>query len=331
MLRHLSVSSRNAISLISLLHVAGFGLFLLALSQAGPAGAAIGAGAAATAYTLGARHAFDADHIAAIDTVTRHLRSRGGSPTTVGMWFSLGHSTIVLLACVLLAAGMHGLAAQMTGAQSGAWMEFTGIWGPTVSALFLVVLAVLNGVVLRGLLNAGGDQAASAAALSRRGLMHRLLGNRLALVTRPRHMYVVGFVFGLGFDTATSVGLLLVAGGTIAGALPWYGFVGLPLIFAAGMSLCDTLDGAAMNYAYQRAESGRRLLAYNVAVTAIGIVAALLIATVNLSGVATELGWDGPAAVANLNLDLLGFGLVATFAALWGAAWVRSRRPAAAS
>lgn len=315
---------------IGLLHVTGWSLFLLALvnSDSGT-GKALTVGAGLTAYLLGVRHAFDADHIAAIDNTTRHLRRQGQSPVSVGFWFSLGHSTIVLLGCIALAIGWKALAAQIGGESEGAILTFTGIWGPTVSGLFLIAIGVLNALILRDLLAARreGEEAAEEA-LARRGLMNRVFGRRAAMIRRPRHMYAVGFLFGLGFDTATSVGLLLLAAGVGAATLPWYAFIALPLIFAAGMTLFDTADGAAMNYAYGWADrSYERRIGYNIVVTSVSVAVAFLIGVVNLSGVAAEHGWSLLSPVAGLNLDLLGFALVAFFMVAWAAAVTLRRRP----
>ena len=313
---------------VGLLHVLGWGLFAIAVAaSAGPSAASLTIGAGVTAYGLGMRHAFDADHIAAIDNTTRHLRSQAQSPLSVGLWFSLGHSSVVLIGCAGLAAGWQALASQIKGDTEGAILTFTGIWGPVISGVFLIAMGVVNALILRDLLAARRvGVAAAEAALTGGGMMNRLFGDRITLITKPRHMYAVGFLFGLGFDTATSVGLLLLAAGVGIGALPWYVFIALPLIFAAGMTLFDTMDGVAMNYAYGWADkSHRRRIGYNILVTSVSVFVAFLIGLVNLSGVAVTHGLDVLGLVAAVNVNLLGFGLVVFFLAVWGTAMLTSR------
>lgn len=314
---------------IGLLHLLGWGLFALALATTdGTAATSLTIGAGVTAYMLGVRHAFDADHIAAIDNTTRHLRHQNQSPTSVGLWFSLGHSSVVLVGCAALAIGWQVLASQISGASQGAIITFTGLWGPTVSGLFLLTIGVVNTFILRDLLRAKHEGAeATEDVLTNRGLMNRLFGKRIALIRKPHHMYTVGFLFGLGFDTATSVGLLLLAAGVGVGTLPWYVFIALPLIFSAGMTLCDTADGIAMNAAYGWADTSQaRRVGYNLVVTSVSVIVAFLIGAVNLSSVAADHGLRALSPIAGLNLDLLGFGMVTFFMAVWGTSVVAARR-----
>lgn len=262
---------------VGALHVAGCALFGLAMTQAGPN--ALTMAVALTAYLLGVRHAFDADHIVAIDNTTRHLRGRGRPAGTVGLWFSLGHSGVVLLACVLLGLGWHSLVAPSRGAGESL-AAATATWAPAVSGTFLILLAVVNGRIVRDLWRHRHEPAAHAHAA--RGFVTRLLGPTW-MIHRPRQMVGVGFLFGLGFDTATSVGLLVLSTGT-DDAVPWSTFLALPLLFAAGMTLFDSLDSTAMNRAYGWADTGARRVAYNVTVTALSVIAAATIGTLTLVG-----------------------------------------------
>jgi high-affinity nickel-transport protein len=184
-----------------------------------------GVGLGLTAYTLGMRHAFDADHIAAIDNTTRKLMADGKRPVSVGFWFSLGHSTIVFTLCVLLAFGVRALAGQVQD-DSSRLHDVTGLIGTTVSGVFLLVIGVLNLIVLRQILKVFRamrrgeyDEAELDEQLSKRGLMNRFLGGATKAVTKPWHMYPVGVLFGLGFDTATEVALLATTALLAAGAL----------------------------------------------------------------------------------------------------------------
>lgn len=267
---------------VGALHVAGCVLFAVAMTQSGPHALAVAVGL--TAYLLGVRHAFDADHIVAIDNTTRYLRARNRPAASVGFFFSLGHSSVVLLACVLLGIGWRSLTAHVQGTESSG-ATAAAIWGPAISGTFLIVLAAINARILADLWRHRGEPMSDG--LAARGVATRLIGERS--IRRPRQMLLVGFLFGLGFDTATSVGLLLLAAGAEQSALSWSAFVALPLLFAAGMTLFDSLNGVAMNRAYGWADSEPRRLAYNLAVTAISAAAALVVGTLALVGLAAEL------------------------------------------
>src|SRR3954469_5711383 len=241
------------------LHVAGFFLLFavvvphhFALSGSGVFGVGIGI----TAYTLGLRHAFDADHIAAIDNTTRKLMDEGQRPLSVGFWFSLGHSSIVLALGVLVALGVRGLAGAVQRDDSAVHRATGGI-GPVVSGSFLLLIGVVNLVVLAGIVglfrrmrHGAIDEEQLAAQLRSRGLLNRVLGRATRAVRRPWHMYPLGALFGLGFDTATEVALLATAGAAASSELPFSAILCLPVLFAAGMSLLDTIDGAFMTAAY---------------------------------------------------------------------------------
>ncbi len=286
-----------------------------------------GVGLGLTAYTLGMRHAFDADHIAAIDNTTRTLLAQGKRPVSVGFWFSLGHSTIVFGLVALLALGVRGLAGPLADDDSRL-QQITGLVGTAVSGTFLYLIAIVNLVVLAGIwrvfarMRRGDlDEAALERQLERRGPLTRIVGRATASVTRPARMYPVGVLFGLGFDTATEIGLLVLAGGAAAVSLPWYAILTLPVLFAAGMSLLDTADGVFMRYAYGWAFARPvRKVFYNLTVTALSVAVALLIGTVELVSILVErTGIEtGPlAAIAGLSLDRVGYAVVGLFALTW--------------
>jgi high-affinity nickel-transport protein len=321
---------------IVLLHVVGFGvLFGLVVPQHFALGksAVYDIGVGVLAYTFGMRHAFDADHIAAVDNTTRKLIAEGQhrpderKPLSVGFWFSLGHSTIVFTLAFLLAAGVKALAGQLANGSSELH-AITGVVGASVSGTFLCILGVLNLMALLGIIRvfremrAGHyDEQQLEAHLDKRGFMYRLLGGLTKSVRKPWHIYPVGVLFGLGFDTATEVGLLVIAGGAAAFNLPFYSILVLPVLFAAGMCLLDTIDGIFMNAAYGWAFAKPvRKVFYNITITALSVAVALAIGTIELLGVlAHELNiTSGPiAAVAGIPLDYAGYGIVALFVVAW--------------
>ncbi|WP_329223206.1 HoxN/HupN/NixA family nickel/cobalt transporter [Streptomyces sp. NBC_01485] len=291
-----------------------------------------GIGIGVTAYTLGMRHAFDADHIAAIDNTTRKLMGEGQRPLSVGFWFSLGHSSVVFALAFLLSVGVKALAGPVS--EDGSRLhDVTGLIGTTVSGTFLYVIAALNLVVLGGIwkvfrrMRSGEfDEAALEEQLNSRGLMNRLLGRVTKAVSKSWHMYPLGLLFGLGFDTATEVALLVLAGSGAASGLPWYAILCLPVLFAAGMSLLDTIDGSFMNFAYGWAFSQPvRKVYYNLTVTGLSVAVALVIGTVELLGLlADRLGLHGPFwdRIAGIDLNTLGFVVVGLFFAAWAIALV---------
>jgi nickel/cobalt transporter (NiCoT) family protein len=321
---------------VAALHALGFGLLALALARHTGAGRAgvFGAGLGITAYTLGLRHAFDADHVAAIDNATRKLTAEGKRPLGVGFFFSLGHSTIVFALALALGTGVRAVGPQVTHAGS-ALHELGGALGTSISGAFLYVLAAINVVVLVGIAralarargartedrDAGGRELELACA---GGLMARVLAPVSRRVHSSWQMYPVGVLFGLGFDTATEVALLLLAAGTTSSGLPFYAIVCLPVLFAAGMSLLDTIDGSFMNFAYGWAFSRpARKLFYNLAITGLSAAVALLIGTVELlSVVAEELhlrgafwGW-----ISGLDLNTMGYAIAGLFVLTWALA-----------
>jgi len=284
-----------------------------------------------TAYLLGMRHAFDADHIAAIDNTTRKLLGERGPgqrrPLSVGFWFALGHSTVVFVLVVLLSLGVRAVIGEIAD-DASSLKQIGGLISTSVSGLFLILLGLVNLVILvqvvrvfRDMRRGHYDEAALEQQLNQRGLMNRLLGRVTKAVRRPWHMYPVGLLFGLGFDTATEVSLLVLAGGAAAGALPWYAVLVLPVLFAAGMSLFDTLDGAFMCFAYDWAFLRPvRKVFYNITITALSVAVALVIGVIELlSLLADKTGADsGPLAwVAGLDLDYVGFVIAALFVLTW--------------
>jgi high-affinity nickel-transport protein len=286
-----------------------------------------GIGMGLTAYTLGMRHAFDADHISAIDNTTRKLMSDGQRPLTVGFWFSLGHSSVVFALTFLLGLGVKALVGPV--ADDGSSLHaVTSVIGTSVSGVFLYVIAAINLVILAGILKVFAemrrgrfDEAALEEHLNKRGLMNRIFGRLTRSIRQPWQMYPIGVLFGLGFDTATEVALLVLAGTGAAASLPWYAILCLPVLFAAGMSLFDAIDGSFMNFAYGWAFSKPvRKVYYNITITGLSVAVALIIGTVELLGLlAGELGWSGGfwGWVSNLDLNVIGFGIVGLFVLTW--------------
>jgi len=317
------------IAAIVALHVIGW-FTLLALVVPGhySLGAkTFGIGIGITAYTLGMRHAFDADHIAAIDNTTRKLMNDGQRPLSVGLFFSLGHSSIVFALAFLLSLGVKALIgpARTGGA---AFHQAAGLVGTGVSGTFLYIIAAINLVILVGIIRVfrdlrrgSYDDATLEEQLSNRGVMNRIFGRAMRSITRPWHMYPVGLLFGLGFDTATEVGLLVMAGSGAASGLPWYAILCLPVLFAAGMSLLDTIDGSFMNFAYGWAFSKPvRKVYYNIIITGLSVAVALLIGTVELlSLIASEYKLDGAfwTWVSRLDINTMGYLIVGLFAVTW--------------
>jgi nickel/cobalt transporter (NiCoT) family protein len=320
-------------AVIAGLHVVGFGILILVVAphkySLGSSGTfAVGTGV--TAYTLGMRHAFDADHISAIDNVTRKMMNEDKRPLSVGFFFSLGHSTIVFTLAFLIAVGVKALANPVR--DSGSLLhKTTNVIGTSVSGTFLYIIAILNIVILISVVKiffrmrqGHYNEAELEKELNSRGLMSRLFGKRLNRIQEPWQMYPVGVLFGLGFDTATEVALLVIAGSAGAAGLPFYAIICLPILFAAGMSLLDSIDGSFMNFAYDWASSMPvRKIFYNITITGLSIVVALVIGTIELGGlVAQHLGLAGSfwSWFENIDINLLGFVIVGMFVATWAIA-----------
>jgi high-affinity nickel-transport protein len=329
---------------IILLHVVGFGvLFGFVIPSHYHLGGdhpVFNIGVGVLAYTFGLRHAFDADHIAAVDNTTRKLmadnvdRRAAGTPEerirkplSVGFWFSLGHSTIVFGLAFLLSAGVKALAGQVENDKSGLH-SVTGVIGASVSGVFLWIIGILNFVVLLGIVRVFREmrhgrynEAELEEQLNKRGFMNRFLNGLTKSVRKAWHIYPVGVLFGLGFDTATEVGLLVIAGGAAAFNLPFYAILVLPVLFAAGMCLMDTVDGVFMNGAYGWAFAKPvRKVFYNITITTVSITVAVVIGTIELVGVLADQAkiTSGPIAViADIPLDYAGYGIVGLFVVSW--------------
>jgi len=291
---------------------------------------ALGIGVGLTAYTLGLRHAFDADHIAAIDNTTRKLMNEGQRPMGVGFFFSLGHSTVVFGLAVLLSIGVKAIIGPVED-HSSALHHYTGLIGTSVSGIFLYVIAFINIVILVGILRVFSqmragvyDEAALEEQLGNRGFLNRFLGRFTKSITESWHMYPLGILFGLGFDTASEIALLVLAGTSAAAGLPWYAILCLPVLFAAGMSLLDTIDGSFMNFAYGWAFSKPvRKVYYNIVITGLSVAVALIIGSIELLGLlAEQLGWSGGFWdwIGGIDLNIIGFVIVGMFVVTWAAA-----------
>ena len=321
------------ITVIVALHLVGWItlVFIVDPARLTLGGKAFGIGVGLTAYTLGLRHAFDADHIAAIDNTTRKLMGDGQRPLGVGFFFSLGHSTVVFGLAVLLASGVRALSGPVED-DTSSLHHYTGLIGTSVSGIFLYLIAILNVIVLVGILRVFArlrrgdfdlekDGAELERQLENRGLLNRFLGRFTKSITKSWHMYPIGLLFGLGFDTATEIALLVLAGTSAAAGLPWYAILCLPVLFTAGMCLLDTIDGSFMNFAYGWAFSNPvRKIYYNITITGLSVAVALLIGTVELLGLfAGQLGWRGPLWdwLGGLDLNTVGFAVVGMFVLTW--------------
>jgi len=318
---------------VLLLHLVGWGVLVLAVAphdyRLGSTGV-LGVGVGLTAYMLGVRHAFDADHIASIDNTTRKLVGEGRSSVSAGFWFSLGHSSVVFAASLLLVAGVRSVADAVQGGDSRLAATLALV-GTLVAGCFLVLIGLMNLVaavgiakVFRRMRSGEYDEAELERHLHNRGFLARLLGRVTRRVSKPWHLYPVGLLMGLGFDTATQVALLVLAAGSAAFVLPWYAILVLPVLFAAGMSLFDTADGVLMSRAYGWAFlMPVRKVFYNLAVTLLSVTVALVIGVLVLAGLLVDrLGVEsGPLAwIASLDLGYVGFGIVGLFAVTWAVA-----------
>jgi high-affinity nickel-transport protein len=287
----------------------------------------VGLGVAVTAWTLGARHAFDADHISAIDNVTRKLMSEGTRPIAVGFAFALGHSSIV----VAVGVGITVAAKAVFGAlvdPNSTYETLGGTIGTVTAASFLYLIAALNLIVLAGIarvfkqMRRGDlDEEELEKQLQARGLMWRFFGRFMRSITKSWQMYLVGCAFGIGFDTATEVVLLAATAYAATSGLPFYAVLALPLLFSGGMTLFDTLDGCFMNFAYGWAFAKPvRKVYYNLVITGLSIAAAFIIGTVEMLGVLTgELHLSGGfwGFMADFDINRAGFTIAGLFAATW--------------
>ncbi len=316
---------------IVVLHIVGWGLFAHynSLPQIHNAtdstGALVYAGAGVLAYTFGLRHAFDADHISAIDDTTRYLLQKGKRPLGVGFFFSLGASTVVFAFVTAIAF----IAAKATAFQD-AFQGTGAIIGTLVSGLFLYLIAALNLAVLGGIIRAWrqakrGEYSPEEldALLAKRGFMNRIFRGRYQkFINNSWQLYPVGLLFGLGFDTATQVGLIAIAGtGAVAGGLPPAAIIALPVLFAAGMSTMDTIDGVFMSKAYGWAfVAPLRKIYYNITTTGLSIFVAFVIGTIELLGLLSDQlaltgqPWDF---IGGIDINIAGQVIVGVFFLTW--------------
>ena len=286
-----------------------------------------GFGTGVLAYTLGMRHAFDADHIAAIDNTTRKLVGDGKRPLGAGFFFSLGHSSVVLLLAVALSFGVRALNLQVSQQASGLH-SVTNVVGTSVSGVFLYLIALVNLFVLLSIarlykeMRSGRyNPAELERQLDKRGLMNRVLGGYARRVDTSWKLYPVGFLFGLGFDTATEIALLVLAGSAVVGGLPLYAILSLPILFAAGMCTFDTLDGYFMNFAYDWAFANPvRKVFYNLTITGLSVAVAFFVGTIEVLGlISQEAHLSSPfwQFVGKFNLNEAGFVIVGLFVVTW--------------
>ncbi|HSN03010.1 MAG TPA: HoxN/HupN/NixA family nickel/cobalt transporter [Acidimicrobiales bacterium] len=317
---------------IVFLHVLGAALLAVAaMRHVGVSGTKmIGVGTGVLAYTLGMRHAFDADHIAAIDNTTRKFMSEGKRPLSVGFFFSLGHSSVVFALTVLLGLGARALGSQVRDAHSPLH-HYGTLVGTVVSGGFLYLIATLNLIILVGIVRlfvemrqGRFDDSQLEKHLNARGFMMRFFGPLARSIDAPWKMYPLGVLFGLGFDTATEVAFLVLAGTSVAAGLPLWAILSLPILFAAGMSLLDTIDGSFMNFAYGWAFSKPvRKVYYNIAITGLSVFVAFFIGTLELAQVlANQLHLTGGLwnYAARFDINRAGFIIVGIFVVVWVAA-----------
>lgn len=323
----------RAVVIVGVLHVVGWGvLLILVMPMSSPTGGGaaagttvFGVGLGATAYALGLRHAFDADHIAIIDNTTRRLLAEHRPARTVGLWFSLGHATIVTALSLLIAFGVRSVGADLAD-EGSVLHQWTSAVGPAVSGAFLLVIAGHNTAALLRRRRSRNHHHRHAGGGGPVSMLLRRFG---AVIDRPSRMYVVGLLFGLGFDTATEVGLLALAGAASVGTGPWWAILVLPVLFAAGMSLLDSAQGIMSRYAYSwRATEVGTADRYDLVVTGVSIMAALGIAVVELAGFVADwlpvtTGWLG--LLGSADLGTVGFVLTGALLAAWAVAAALAR------
>jgi nickel/cobalt transporter (NiCoT) family protein len=311
------------------LNVLGWGIFALAIlpHHFHYQGLGVGVGVAITAWTLGMRHAFDADHIAAIDNTTRKLMAEGKRPLGTGFFFALGHSSIIMVVGTgVTIAARSVFKAVVT--PSSTFESAGGIVGTALAGTFLYVIAAMNIVVLvgitrvfRNMRRGAYDERQLEAQLQARGFMWRFFGRIMGSIDHSWQLFFVGLVFGIGFDTATEVLLLAGTAAAATEGLPWYAVLTLPLLFAGGMTLWDSLDGFFMNFAYGWAFARPvRKIYYNIAITGLSIAVAFVIATIEIVGLlSSELhlhGWFGDY-MANFDVNQAGFVIAGLFVVVW--------------
>jgi high-affinity nickel-transport protein len=294
-------------------------------------GLGTGFGVAITAYTLGMRHAFDADHISAIDNVTRKLMAENKRrPMGTGFFFSLGHSLIVFIVAVGISVAAKAVFGAVVDPNS-AGDRIGGIIGTGVSGVFLYIIAAMNVVILVGIVKVFARVRRGVytseeleAHIQASGMMYRFFGRFMRSIRHSWQMFFVGLVFGIGFDTATEVLLLAATAAAAMQGLPWYAVLTLPLLFGAGMTIFDSLDGVFMNVAYGWAfAQPLRKVYYNIAITGLSVAIAFFIGTIELFGLlAIELHlhdwfWNF---MAGFNINEAGYVIVVMFVVVWAAA-----------
>ncbi|GAC1600328.1 MAG: HoxN/HupN/NixA family nickel/cobalt transporter [Pseudarthrobacter sp.] len=303
---------------VILLHITTVVLLVIGTAAAQP----LALGLVVTAYLTGVKHSYDWDHVAAIDNSTRRFVAQHKDPVSVGFAFSLGHSSVVVLAGVLVVSGAAMAGHLMETGSTGNLV--LGLIGSAVSGAFLLVMGLFNGSAFLKAAQAYGKAARGGQIhredLEAKGFMARLLAKPLARVERPRNIYVIGFLFGLGFDTATTIGLLVMTtAATLAGVSP-FALMTIPLAFTAAMTLCDSVNGVAMMRLYKSAmENPQRRLGFNAVITGLSALSALFVSVITLGGLASAVGLDQPpfAWLAGIDLGNAGLALVAAFAAIW--------------
>ncbi len=314
---------------VLLLNVVGWGVLVLVIAPQNlvPGNSGLfGIGLGLTAFLLGVRHAFDADHIAVIDNTTRKLVGEGKPGLGVGFWFSMGHSSVVFGVSMLLAFGLSAVVGTVQDESSTVQQTFVLI-ATLVAGAFLILIGLMNLVSVVGIIRVfrrmrtdALDEAELERQLHNRGFLARLLGRVTRRVSKPWHVYPIGLLMGLSFDTASQVALLVLAAGS-ALALPWYAILVLPVLFTAGMSLFDTADGVFMARAYGWAFLNPiRKVFYNLTVTVLSVVVALVVGVIVLMGLLVEkLRLEsGPVAwLGNLDLQYVGYTVVGLFMITW--------------
>jgi high-affinity nickel-transport protein len=308
---------------VAALHAAAV---VLLLSGTAPGSQPLALGLVITAYLAGVKHSYDWDHLAAIDNSTRKFVSQKQNPVSVGFAFSLGHSSVVVLAGVLVIAGV-GVMGELVKEGSGGSLVL-GLIGSGVSGLFLLAMGLFNGSAFvraaRVLRRSRSGGAIAPRELEAQGFVARLLAKPLARVRRPRHIYVIGFLFGLGFDTATTIGLLMMTTAASLAGVSLPALIALPLAFTAAMTFCDSLNGVAMLRLYRSAlDDPRHKLGFNAVVTGISALSALFISVITLGGfINAAFGLGDPLTgwLGSVDLGEAGLLLVAALLAVWAAA-----------
>src|SRR5881227_3040338 len=309
---------------VALLHLLGWGMMLLLVAPRFPVMLGLGG----LAYAFGLRHAFDADHISAIDNTTRKLLQEGKKPLGVGFFFSLGHSTVVFLIALALGVATQFVVTNLVNG-NGELKSLGGLIGTGVSGIFLLLIGILNLIILLDILRlfrrmreGQYDRDSLEHELVAGGLLTRIFG----LITQSWQMYLVGFLFGLGFDTASEISFLAISAGAAAQRIPLYALISLPLIFAAGMSLMDTADGAFMSRAYAWAFSNPvRKVFYNLTLTALSVFVALFVGLFELSQLLVQQldfrggVWD---AIRGMDIGVMGFVIMGAFIVTWAGAYL---------